>query len=90
MGKGVRSIGSPGPPAEAEAVVRDRRSVPRDPSRGRLASSPPGTPVRVTIAELVEAVASVTADVAEQAAVVDHILRTRCGGRDAPCACGIG
>jgi hypothetical protein len=35
----------------------------------------------VTLGELVEAVASVTADPIEQVVVVDHILRTRGAGR---------
>lgn len=35
-----------------------------------------GIPLCVTLGELVEAVASVTVDRTEQAAVVDHILRT--------------
>jgi hypothetical protein len=33
----------------------------------------------VTLGELVEAVACVTADLPEQALVVNHILRMRCG-----------
>jgi hypothetical protein len=38
---------------------------PRDPAR-----------IRVTLGELVESVAAITSDLAEQAAVVEHILRT--------------
>jgi hypothetical protein len=37
--------------------------------------------LHVTLGELVEAVASVTADPIEQVVVVDHILRTRGAGR---------
>jgi hypothetical protein len=37
--------------------------------------------VRVTLGELVEAVACVTGDLAEQTVVVNHILRTQAGDR---------
>ncbi len=35
-----------------------------------------GEPLRVTLGDLVEAIASVTSDAAERAAVVGHVLRT--------------
>lgn len=48
-----------------------RRSFPGPGTGGR------GVRILVTLAELVEAIGSVTTDPAEQVLVLDHILRTR-------------
>lgn len=52
-----------------------RPTAPADPPIARGLPTAPGASLRVTVGDLVEAVASVTTDPAERAAVLEHVLR---------------
>lgn len=59
-----------------QLLGRGSRSASLDPS-GEMVHCADAYAVRVTLGELVEAVAAVTDDTAEVTLVVDHILRSR-------------